>query len=61
MVIAAGREEGSLRPVASDDFEAHQVAIKGDGSLKVGDLQVDVADVRSGWGGLLGRGDVCHV
>ena len=47
MVVAAGREEGRLRPVARLLLEAEDAAVERERALEVGDLQVHVADVHS--------------
>src|SRR5450432_1346069 len=47
MVVATGRNEGSLRAVALRQLEAQHPAIKIEGARQVGDLEVDVSDANS--------------
>src|ERR1051326_4454147 len=47
MVVAAGRDERRLVAHPLHDVEAEDVAVKGERTVDVGDLQVHVADVDS--------------
>jgi len=51
-MVAAGRDEGGLGPVAGDQLEAEDVAVEGQRPLEVGDLQVDMSDVGAGGNGV---------
>ncbi len=57
VVIAAGREERGLRAVALRQLEAEHAAVEAEGAIKVGDLEVDVADPCAG---IDGRGEMCR-
>src|SRR5919197_5985604 len=54
VVVAARREEGRAAKV-DEQVEAQHVTIEADGTVQVGDLEVDVPDA-----GLGGNGCVCH-
>jgi hypothetical protein len=58
VVVAAGREERGLRAVALGDLETEHTDIKIEGTLEVGDLQVDVADAGTGGDGRIFLGHV---
>lgn len=44
MVVATGADEGRLRAEALLELEAEHAAIKSEGAIKVGDLEVNVTD-----------------
>ena len=47
MVIAAGRDEGSLGSVSLHQFEAEHAAIETERAIEIGNLQMDMANPRS--------------
>src|SRR5688500_8291863 len=47
MVVVAGREECSLIAETLLDVETEDVAVEAHGTVEVGDLQMDVTDVRA--------------
>ena len=54
VMIAAGREKGG-GAVGVEQIEAEKVAVEMNCPVEIGDFQVNVADVRSGGDGRLGR------
>ena len=48
VVVAARGDEGRAVPHPLHDLEAEQPAIEGEGPLDVGDLEMDVPDLRLG-------------
>src|SRR4051794_10347263 len=52
VVIAAGRDEGGLRPEARGELKAEDAAIERQRAFEVGHLEVDVPDVRAGGDGI---------
>ncbi len=55
MVIPASGKKGGGAHV-DEQVEAKQVTVEGDRSVEVGNLEVHVADMRSGWDGLVSHG-----
>ena len=60
MVLAARAEEGCLRTEPLLQVEADHVTVEGDRPLEVGDLQVDVPDVRTWIPGGVGAAAGCY-
>jgi hypothetical protein len=56
MMVVARRDEGRLLAVFLLQLEAEHTAVKIEGALQVGDLEVDVADADCGGDWLKGRG-----
>jgi hypothetical protein len=54
VMVAARADEGRLRAHPLHQLEAERAAVKIERALKVGDLQVDVADVHAGVNGFTG-------
>ena len=48
VMIAAGRDEGRLRPVALHQLEAEHAAIESERTIKIRDLQMHMADADTG-------------
>ena len=47
VVVAAGRDEGGLVAEPAGELEAEHALVERQGAVEVGDLEVDVADVRA--------------
>ncbi len=47
MMIAAGADEGGLRSELLHELKAERAAVKGQGPIEIGDLEMDVANVDS--------------
>jgi hypothetical protein len=55
VMVAAGGDEGGLGAEALLEFEPEHAAVKGEGAVKVGDLEVNVTDADGGMEGHGGR------
>ena len=45
VVIAAGGKKSRLGAVPNDDVEAHNIPVKGDRALEIGDFEMHVANM----------------
>jgi len=48
MVVASGADERGARPITRRQFEPEDVAIKLQGAIQIGNLEVNVSDIDGG-------------